>query len=101
MNNTPLKFAEGFNIYSPNEKTSSFLFGNASIHVEKFIKFLQENKDEKGYVKIKFPKSKTNGEPYAVLDTFKPAPRGEPTSNPTTTSTGYNNEKINVEDIPF
>lgn len=99
MEKTPIKFAEGFNIYSPNEKTVTFLFGSASIHVEKFIKFLQENKDEKGYVKIKFPKSKTSGEPYAVLDTYKPVKKED--TQPNITSKGYNNEQIDITQILF
>ncbi len=94
-----LIFAEGFNIYSPNEKTAHFLFGKAGINVDKFIAFLNEHKNEKGYVNLNFPISKKNNEPYAVLDTYKPQPKQQDDGR--TSPTEEYPEGINPEDIPF
>jgi len=77
MNKEPIVFADGMNIYPPHEKTKSFLFANASFNVKKFKDFLDNNVDEKGYVKVKFPISSKTNMPYAVLDTFKPQPKTE------------------------
>jgi hypothetical protein len=87
MNNT-MTFADGMNVYRPNEKTQGFLFGTANFKVDKFIAFLQANKDEKGYVKVKFPLSKKTNEPYVILDTFVPKKKEEDNF----TSEGFNGE---------
>lgn len=105
MNNETI-FADGFNIYAPNEKTQHFLFGKASINVNKFIAFLNEHKNEKGYVNLNFPISKKTGEPYAVLDTYKPAKPQEPTQAEAMAmyrdqGTPLDDETLNPEDIPF
>lgn len=75
--NKEIIFADGFNIYAPNEKTQSFLFGKASVNVKKFKEFLDKHVNEKGYVNLNFPLSKKNNEPYAVLDTYKSQPKAE------------------------
>ncbi len=100
MNNEKqdLIFAEGFNIYSPNEKTAHFLFGKASINVNKFKQFLDENVNEKGYVNLNFPISKKNNEPYAVLDTYKPQPKQEDPNERSTPTADYP-EGISLDDI--
>ena len=77
MNKEPMIFADGINVYAPNEKTQHFLFGKASINVKKFKEFLDKNVNEKGYVNLNFPMSKKTNEPYAVLDTYKPQPKAE------------------------
>lgn len=75
--NKEIIFADGINVYAPNEKTKSFLFGKASINVKKFKEFLDKNVNEKGYVNLNFPLSKKTNEPYAVLDTYKAQPKAE------------------------
>lgn len=92
-------FADGMNIYPPNEKTASFLFGNASFNVKKFTAFLQANQDEKGYVKVKFPISSKTGQPYCALDTYVLKKKEPVEDDGMTTKT--NGEQINIEDIPF
>lgn len=77
MNKEPMIFADGINVYAPNEKTAHFLFGKASINVKKFKEFLDNNVNDKGYVNLNFPMSKKTNEPYAVLDTYKPQPKVE------------------------
>lgn len=100
MNNEKqdLIFAEGFNIYSPNEKTAHFLFGKASINVNKFKQFLDENVNERGYVNLNFPISKKNNEPYAVLDTYKPQPK-QTDQNERSTPTAEYPDGISVDEI--
>ncbi len=94
-------FADGMNIYRPSENQKQYFFGKASFNVNKFIAFLQANKDEKGWVNIKFPISSKTGEPYCALDTFVPKKK-EVVEDDGMTSRGYNDEEpINPDDIPF
>lgn len=78
------KFIDGL-FFDRNEKAPDFVKGRLSIQVEKFIKYLTENVNEKGYVNIDL-KQGQNGKYYAELNIFKPQPKEEETS---------------LEDIPF
>ena len=51
--------------------------GKISYKVEDMIKFLQDNKDEKGWVNTKMMKSLKTGGIYFILDTYKPKPKEE------------------------
>lgn len=99
MNNDQNKaiFADGFSIYSAPQ---DWLFGKASINVNKFIAFLNEHKNEKGYVNLDFPISSKTNEPYAKLNIYQPKPKQED-PNATSTPTADYPEGINVNDIPF
>ena len=97
----PMIFADGFNIYEPNEKTAHFLFGKASINVNKFKAFLDANVNEKGYVNLNFPKSKKNNEPYAVLDTYKPKNILKDDGRSSPTKSGYEGFDEDISQIPF
>lgn len=101
MEKTPIIFPEGFNIYTPNEKTASFLFGKASIRLEKFYEWAKEHVNEKGFINLNFPYSKTSKEPYACLDTYVPKKMFAEDKKDTTTSPGYDGEELRAEDIPF
>jgi len=76
-NKEPMIFADGMNIYLPNEKTVKFLYGNLSFNVKKFKEFLDKHENEKGYVKVKLPISSRTNTPYAVLDTYVSKPKDE------------------------
>jgi hypothetical protein len=91
-NKQPIIFADGLNIYPPTEKTQSFLFAKAGINVNKFKEFLDKHVNEKGYVNINFPLSKTSGQPYAVLDTYK---------SQSTRETKATYEEFNADEIGF
>jgi hypothetical protein len=98
MNNDQNKaiFADGFNIYSAPQ---DWLFGKASINVNKFITFLNEHKNEKGYVNLDFPISSKTNEPYAKLNVYQPKPKVEEDPNERSTPTADYPEGISVEDI--
>ncbi len=89
-------FADGFSIYS---SPLEWLHGKASINVNKFKQFLDENVNEKGYVNLEFPFSKKTNEPYARLDTYKPKPKAEADPNERSTPTAEYPEGISTDDI--
>ena len=71
MSNQSNDLAIGFYANSLSEKTPSFVKANIGIKVADAIKFLQENEDEKGYVRIKVLESK-DGKPYCTIDRWRP-----------------------------
>lgn len=123
MENQEMKFADGMGFKTRHEKAPETVRGTIYFNVEKFTKFLQENKDERGWVNTKIMKSKKDGSIYFILDTWKPTPKEEPvptfeqlasTVDPApykVSETGrvsgvpdaieYPQENINAEDIPF
>jgi hypothetical protein len=106
MNNDQNKaiFADGFSIYSAPQ---DWLFGKASINVNKFKKFLDEHVNEKGYVNLDFPISNKTNEPYAKLNVYVPKPKPEMTNDQRVASyrdAGMpldNEEDYDVSSIPF
>lgn len=54
-----------------------------SVKCEDFIKFLNENKNEKGYVNIDILSKKENGGKYAKLNDYKPATQQTQSTPPT------------------
>ena len=79
-------FAQGMIIKKPSENSPDFVLGKISIKVEEFIKFLQDHNNQ-GWVNLDLLTSKTNGNPYAKLDTWKPkeqagGPSGAPQDVP-------------------
>lgn len=81
------KFIDGL-FFDRNEKAPEYVKGKISIQVEKFIKYLTENVNEKGYVNIDLKQSQ-NGKYYAELNTWKPEKKE------------VAEEEINVDDLPF
>lgn len=70
--NTEKKFATGVFI---EEKTFDWgTITKQSYKVDEFIKFLQENKNDKGYVNIDVKKSKDGSKMYGELNTYLPKP---------------------------
>ena len=63
--------AIGFYANELSEKTPDWVKANIGIKVSDAVKFLQENEDEKGYVRIKVLVSKS-GKPYCTIDRWKP-----------------------------
>jgi len=88
----PMIFADGMNIYLPNEKAMKFSYGNLSFNVKKFKEFLDKHENEKGYVKVKLPISSKTNAPYAILDTYVAPPATE-------TKATY--EEYNADEIGF
>jgi hypothetical protein len=91
-------FADGFSIYTAPQ---DWLFGKASINVNKFIDFLNRHKNEKGYVNLDFPISSKTNEPYAKLNVYVPKPRQEEPEDNRTSPTEYSPEGYDVSSINF
>lgn len=88
------KLARGFFFDRPSEKSPEFVKGRMSIKVEEAIPFLQESKNDKGYVNLDLLVSKA-GKLYLKLNDFKPKDSQE------NKGIEYPTEEINPEDVPF
>jgi hypothetical protein len=69
---------------------------NQSFHTEKFIQYLKENTNEKGYCNIDILTTR-DGKKYAKLNDWKPAPQSAPVDDIQST-TKQDNEP---DDLPF
>lgn len=67
---TPI-FADGLMFKEPREGAPSFVKGSLSVKVDKFIAFLKEHQNEKGWVTLDMKESK-NLTTYFQLNTWKP-----------------------------
>lgn len=63
--------ADGFFFDKPREGAPDFVKGKLSIQAEKAVAFLNEHKNEKGYVNLDLLKSK-EGKLYFTLNEWKP-----------------------------
>lgn len=72
-----VKFTQGFIFKKPRENAPEFVKGNISIKVDEFVKFLQENVKEDGWINIDLLKSKDKGTLYTTLNDWKPMPKIE------------------------
>ena len=71
------------------ESAPDFVLGSVSFSKDKFIKWLSEQEDTKGYVNVDIIMSKA-GKPYAKLNTFKPKASVEQLK-----------KEVTPEDMPF
>jgi predicted membrane-bound spermidine synthase len=79
-------FADGFHFDKARENAPTFVLGRISVRVNDAIAFLNEHKNERGFVTIDVKESK-GGKVYCELDTY------QLTKRPV--------EEINPDDIPF
>lgn len=63
-------------LFVDQKETSFGTIDKLSIQVDKFIKFLNEHKNAKGYVNLDMLTSKDGEKKYAVLNTFQPKQQG-------------------------
>jgi len=99
-------FVSGMYLDRVHENAPAFIITNQTIHVEKFIEWLQANKHlatEKGYIKLVGKESQTKDDKgfnkrYFEVDQWKPAPKegGSPSVLPE-----YPEDEIKPEDLPF
>lgn len=82
---------DGLFFDKPSENAPDFVKGKISIQADKLIPFLEQHKNEKGYVNIDLLKSKA-GKLYCKLNTFVPQKQEKPE---------YPQEDINPDNIPF
>ena len=95
-------FAEGISFFRPKEGSPEWIKGKVTVHPQRFIKFLTENKQylsEKGFLNLDLKVSKDKASLYFQVNTWKPEKKVE--QAPQGTSTGYNGEEIDPESIPF
>lgn len=66
-------FAKGLFAKAKNEKAPAFVKGSLSIKVEDFITFLNEHKNDSGYVNLDLLENKTDPSKWnATINDFKP-----------------------------
>ena len=99
------KFVDGLFINKPSEKAPDFVRVKASISADKFIPFLKENVNGKGYLNFDILESK-EGKLYAKIDTFEPTPNATMGNDEESAREKINKIKeqdgeIRIEDIPF
>lgn len=87
-----MKFATGMSFKARHENAPDTVRGSVYFKAEEFKKFLDENKDERGWVHTKMMKSKEKGTIYFILDTWKPTPLPETTQ----ATQEYNDTKYQV-----
>ncbi len=95
-------FAEGISFFRPKEGSPEWVKGKVTIHPQRLIKFLTENKQylsEKGFLNLDLKVSKDKSSLYFQVNTWKPEKKVEETSQGT--STGFNGEQFSPDEIPF
>lgn len=90
------KLVDGLFVNNPRENAPDFVRGSISILVEKFIQYLQQNANAKGYVNIDLLVSK-EGKLYAKLNDWKPAEKSMEEGK----DENIVEDEISVDDIPF
>ncbi len=99
-------FSEGITFTPPHANAPKFVIGKISVSVEQFITFLNDYKNDKGWVNLDLKHSQ-KGKYYFELNTWK---KGDPTSAPKPAQVEYGEasifetkevEDINPDDIPF
>lgn len=63
-------------LFVEQKETSFGKIDKLSVQADKFIAFINQHKNEKGYVNIDLLESRKGGK-YAVLNTFQPKPKTE------------------------
>lgn len=86
------KLAEGFFFKRPRAGAPDFVKGSLSMKADECVAFIQENKNEAGYVNLDLLLAKNGETLYFTLNDWKPAPK---------TGIEYPTEEINPADVPF
>lgn len=96
------KFAEGFMYRAPAENAPSFVKGRVSFRVEEFKKFLDDNRNENGFVNVDILESRAEGKYYGQLNDWKKAEGIEKSEVQDHAAPPLDYpEEINPADIPF
>ena len=64
-------FAQGMFLQERDERTPDFILGKFSFKVDEFIAFLQQHRNQAGYVNVDLKASKA-GKKYLALNDWKP-----------------------------
>lgn len=87
MEESKTVFADGIYFDRPREGGPSFVKGRVSIKVDQAIAFLNQHKNEKGYVNLDLKEAKDTKKLYLALNAWKP--------------TEQKTEELSAEDKPF
>lgn len=99
-------FVDGMIFRLPREGAPDFVKGSLAFSVEKMKAWLDQNKDDRGWVNVNLKVGRSGSE-YAELDTWKPKDGehlGDKIKEPSTvgnTSVPYPTETIDPDDVPF
>ena len=112
-------FVDGLYVDLPREKAPKFIIANLSFNVKKFVKFIQTQENERGWVNIDIKESK-NGNVYAEVNNWQkqkedtPVKDGIPVVEDSKTfqeqlngpakenaPVSQDEDRVNVKDIPF
>jgi len=102
-------FVSGMYLDRVHENAPAFILTNQTIHVEKFIEWLQANKHlatEKGYIKLVGKESQTKDDKgmnkrYFEVDQWKPTATTAPVAPSASVLPTYPAEEIDDKSIPF
>jgi hypothetical protein len=98
-------FADGFIFKLPHQNAPDFVKGGISIKAEEAIAFINQHKDESGWLNLSLKESK-GGKGYAELDTWKPtqgasAAQGLSEARETMAATAPADAGFEDSDLPF
>ena len=95
-------FADGINVYDPNDKAPEFIKGKIMVNPVKLAEWARNNKQyltEKGYLNLVIKRSAKTNNLYLQVDTWKPTK--QTTEQVTSEPVEYPDDNINPVDIPF
>lgn len=92
------KLVEGLFVNNPRENAPDFVKGGLSINVGKFVDYLHQNANARGYVNIDLLVSK-DGKLYAKLNDWKPTEK--PMTKDEEIEIADADSEIDVKNIPF
>ena len=77
MDTNETVFADGIYFDRPREGAPTFVKGRLSIQVDKAIAFLNQHKNEKGYVNLDLKEAKETKKLYLALNAWNPEKKEE------------------------
>lgn len=92
MQNSEKNYANGF-ILTRRPQAPEFIVGNVSINVAQFTEWLNQHKNERGWINIDLKQSQ-NGKYYAEQNTWQPSTDNQPTQ-------AAQNNQAEDDDLPF
>ncbi len=92
-------FADGMRYEPPSDKAPDWVKGKISIKVEAFIKFLQAQENERGWINLDIKVSK-GGNYYVELNTYKPGQANPATATPEKPPKTFAEQIAGDDDIP-
>lgn len=111
---TDIIFPDGLSFYLPDAKAPDYVKGSIYLNPAKLIPFMEAHKEymtDKGYLRVQILVSKSTGNWYTKLDTYKPkavegngwdkTPDPEKSYASSASSIPYPEEDFNPADVPF